>query len=126
MSIIAVDFDGTLCKECWPDIGAPNLPLVEWLKVRRVMGDKLILWTCRCGEMLEEAVAWCAGLGLAFDAINENLAENVEKYGNDCRKVFADLYLDDKSGYIGRISPFPIYVQPENHDWKAPCWTAKG
>ena len=25
--IIAVDFDGTLCSDCYPDIGKPNLPL---------------------------------------------------------------------------------------------------
>ena len=125
MSIIAVDFDGTLCKEHWPEIGAPNLRLIGWLKERRKAGDKLILWTCRCGEMLEKAVAWCSVWGLTFDAVNANLPENVAQYGNDCRKVYADIYLDDKAGYIGRISPFPIYVQPEKHDWKAPCWTAK-
>ena len=27
--IIAVDFDGTLCNDCYPDIGKPNLPLIE-------------------------------------------------------------------------------------------------
>lgn len=126
MSVIAVDFDGTLCKECWPDIGEPNMPLILWLKARRRAGDKVILWTCRCEAKLAAAVVWCGTFGLEFDAVNANLPDNVEKYGNDCRKVFADIYLDDKSGYIGRISPFPIYVQPENHDWKAPCWTARG
>ena len=30
--IIAVDFDGTLCSDCYPDIGKPNLPLIELLK----------------------------------------------------------------------------------------------
>lgn len=126
MSIIAVDFDGTLCKEEWPEIGAPNLRLIDWLKERRRAGDRLILWTCRCGAMLEKAVVWCGVWGLTFDAVNANLPENVKQYGNDCRKVYADIYLDDKAGYIGRISPFPIYVQPEGHDGKAPCWTARG
>lgn len=126
MSIIAVDFDGTLCKEHWPEIGAPNLRLIDWLKERRRAGDKLILWTCRSEAMLAAAIVWCGTFGLEFDAVNTNLPENVAQYGNDCRKVYADIYLDDKAGYIGRISPFPIYVQPENIDWKAPCWTAKG
>ena len=126
MSTIAVDFDGTLCKAEWPEIGAPNTRLIEWLKERQAAGDKVILWTCRCGEMLEKALVWCSVWGLTFDAVNENLAENVEKYGNDCRKVFADIYLDDKAGYIGRISPFPIYVRPEHEDMKVPCWTARG
>ena len=125
MSVIAVDFDGTLCKERWPKIGAPNLPLIRWLVERREAGDKVILWTCRCGDMLDKAVSWCAARGLFFDAINANLPENVEKYGNDCRKVFADIYLDDKAGYIGRISPFPIYVRPKDEYPELPCWTAR-
>lgn len=123
---IAVDFDGTLCKANWPRIGAENARLIEWLKNERAAGGKLILWTCRCGRMLDEALQWCAARGLEFDAVNANLPENVEKYGNDCRKVFADMYLDDKAGYIGRISPFPMYVRPRGADDAAECWTAKG
>ena len=125
MSIIAVDFDGTLCKEAWPNIGEANIALIEWLIARREMGDRVILWTCRAEKMLDEAVAWCLRRGLEFDAINENLPENIGKYGNDCRKVFADVYLDDKAGYIGRISPFPIYLRPESEDLDAPCWRAR-
>lgn len=125
MSIIAVDFDGTLCKEDWPDIGEPNTALIEWLIARQEMGDKVILWTCRVACMLDAAVMWCLRHGLRFDAINANLPENIEKYGNDCRKVFADVYLDDKAGYIGRISPFPIYLRPECEDLDAPCWRAR-
>lgn len=126
MSIIAVDFDGTLCKDRWPEIGEPNLALLHWLTARKKAGDKLILWTCRCGAMLERAIVWCGAFGLEFDAINANLPENVEKYGNDCRKVFADIYLDDKAGYIGRISPFPIYVRPQDEHMDEPCWTPRG
>lgn len=29
--IIAVDFDGTLCNDCYPQIGRPNLPLIYLL-----------------------------------------------------------------------------------------------
>lgn len=124
--IIAVDFDGTLCKEKWPDIGDPNTALIEWLISRQTMGDKLILWTCRVGDMLDHAVMWSLKHGLKFDAVNANLPENIEKYGNDCRKVFADIYLDDKAGYIGRISPFPIYLKPiDDHKDDMPCWKAR-
>lgn len=126
MSVIAVDFDGTLCQDSWPKIGRPNTALIEWLIEQQARGDKLILWTCRVGKMLDEAEKWCLRRGLIFNAINANLPENVEKYGNDCRKVFADVYLDDKAGYIGRISPFPIYVRPEREYQDVPCWTAKG
>lgn len=64
--IIAVDFDGTLCTNKWPDIGVPNLTLIEWLKQEALHGTRLILWTCRDGEMLEQAKAWCADHGLYF------------------------------------------------------------
>ena len=96
-NIIAVDFDGTLCDECFPRIGAPNLPLIYALLEQKRLGGKLILWTCRCGERLSEAVDWCASLGLTFDAVNENLPEIIDLYGSDSRKITADLYIDDKS-----------------------------
>ena len=43
--IIAVDFDGTLCFSSWPDVGEPNVPLIEQLKALKSSGNKLILWT---------------------------------------------------------------------------------
>lgn len=95
--IIAVDFDGTLCADEYPGIGAPNLPLIAYLKRLKAEGCQLILWTCRCGELLEEAVAWCTGCQLYFDAVNENVEETLEKYGTDSRKIFADVYIDDRS-----------------------------
>ena len=54
--IIAVDFDGTLCTDCFPKIGQPNTALIELLKGLRRQGRQIILWTCRCGNQLEEAV----------------------------------------------------------------------
>lgn len=94
---IAVDFDGCLCTNAWPGIGAPNTELIESLKRRRETGDKLILWTCREGALLDVALEWCRARGLAFDAANENLPEMVERYGGDCRKISADEYWDDKA-----------------------------
>ncbi|HAG68503.1 MAG TPA: hypothetical protein DCL38_00855 [Lachnospiraceae bacterium] len=95
--IIAVDFDGTLCLDCYPEIGAPNLRLIRILKELRLGGSRLILWTCRCGEPLRNALKWCEYHGLVFDAVNENLPEILEKYGTDSRKIFADVYIDDRS-----------------------------
>ena len=96
-SIYAVDFDGTLCESVYPGIGAPNTALINHLTKRRIQGNKVILWTCRCGQRLEEAVFWCREHGLEFDAVNENLPEMIEWYGNDCRKIAADVYIDDKA-----------------------------
>lgn len=95
--IIAVDFDGTLCRDCYPEIGEPNLKLIAILRRLKQQGCKLILWTCRCDEFLEEALNWCQQYQLVFDAVNENLQENIQKFKTDSRKVFADVYIDDKS-----------------------------
>lgn len=95
--IIAVDFDGTLCTDCFPDIGQPNIALIELLQGLKQQGRQIILWTCRCGKQLEEAVEWCRKRELEFDAVNENLPEIIEKYGSDGRKIYADVYIDDKS-----------------------------
>ncbi|MCR5356676.1 MAG: hypothetical protein K6E63_04650 [Lachnospiraceae bacterium] len=95
--IIAVDFDGTLCYSNWPDVGEPNVPLIESLKRLKNEGNKLILWTCRAGEALDLAVSWCHEQDLTFDAINDNLPEIVEKYGNNSRKITCDYYIDDRA-----------------------------
>lgn len=95
--IIAVDFDGTLCENNWPEIGEANDELLEYLRNRKKDGDKLILWTCRIDEMLQKAVEWCADKGLIFDAINENLPEIIENFGSDTRKIFANEYIDDRN-----------------------------
>lgn len=96
--IIAVDFDGTLCENKWPEIGEPNRGLIEFLIfAKKTYGTKLILWTCRSGDRLLEAVNWCMGYGLIFDAVNKNLPEIIEQFGEDTRKINADLYIDDKA-----------------------------
>lgn len=96
--IFAVDFDGFLVEDKWPEIGAPidrNIKLVKDLKEA---GHKIILWTCRRGQELAEAVqAMRLYNELTFDAVNENLPEMIQKYGGDSRKITADIYLDDRN-----------------------------
>lgn len=100
--VIAVDFDGTLCKQAWPEIGEENEILIEHLKEQQAAGARLILWTNREGDLLEEAVEWCKARGLTFDTVNANLPELIDLYKNDCRKINADIYIDDKA-----VNPVP-------------------
>lgn len=96
--IIAVDFDGVICTNGYfPDIGQPNMRVINALIAHRKKGTHLILWTCRTGEALVQAVNFCKNFGLEFDAVNENLHMMAEAFGEDCRKVYADYYLDDKA-----------------------------
>ena len=87
-TIIAVDFDGTLCINEYPRIGEPMETMIDFLKLAHSRHDpnscKIILWTCRTGDLLSEAV-------------NENLPEIVEKFGGDSRKIYADIYIDDRN-----------------------------
>lgn len=95
--IFAVDFDGVLCRGAWPEIGEPLKYNIELVIELRRRGNKIILWSCRTGHQLEQAVEWCRERGLEFDAVNENLLESVIAYGGDTRKIFADCYIDDKA-----------------------------
>ena len=98
LKVIAVDFDGTLCENKWPEIGEPNEEVIRYLQDQKLrVGVKIILWTCRAGKELDDALLWCYHHGLMVDAVNENLPEVIALYGNDSRKVSADLYIDDKS-----------------------------
>ena len=106
--IYAVDFDGTLCEEKWPGIGKPNTRLINFLKQEQKDGAKLILWTMREGPALDEAIEWCEGLGLIFDAINDNLIDRIEEYGHNSRKVYADYYIDDHNAPFDFATMFGI------------------
>ena len=103
---IAIDFDGTLCEDKFPEIGAPNGCLISLLVEYKKLNPNLryILWTCRDNNTderhLDQAVAWCKEHGLEFDAVNENIPEVKAMFNNDTRKVFANKYVDDKNTSI--------------------------
>ncbi len=96
-NIIAVDFDGTLCKNRYPDIGEPIQEVIDKLLEEQKNGAKLILWTCRCDQELTDAVEWCERHGIIFDAVNDHLPEMKETFGNNTRKIFAHQYWDDRA-----------------------------
>jgi len=97
VAIAAVDFDGTIVKDKYPELGEINESTVRYVKFLKETGYKLILWTCRHGKMLEDAVQFCSEIGINFDAVNANLPEIIDKYGNDSRKIYADIYIDDRA-----------------------------
>lgn len=95
--IIAVDFDGCLCSHAYPEVGKPYFDIIEKARGEQLRGAKLILWTCREGKELELAVQACKLWGLEFDAINDNIPELIDEWGNNSRKVEADEYWDDRA-----------------------------
>ena len=95
--IIAVDFDGTLCEAQWPGIGEPIWPMIRYIKARQEEGARLILWTCRCGDELQDAVNWARDHGIEFEAVNDNVPDMIDLFDNNSRKIFAHEYIDDKA-----------------------------
>lgn len=124
-TIYAVDFDGTLCENRFPDIGMPNTKLIEWLIQKKAEGDKLILWTNRMGQYLDNAVKWCADQGLEFDTVNKNLPEIMKRYEKILNgqpaspKITADIFIDDAACSTGL--PFGRPGCPLGGCWNASC-----
>lgn len=94
---IAIDFDGCLCKNEFPDIGAPNWPVILDALREQPAGAELILWTCREGKLLDDAVEACAEWGLHFDAINDSTEAWKAAFEDNPRKVGANEYWDDRA-----------------------------
>lgn len=93
--VIAVDFDGTISSDKWPNTGSPNMKLINRLIELQKDGTKIILNTMREGKRLKEAVNFCKQYGLKFDAVNDNLPFLKRMYKNNPRKIYADIYIDD-------------------------------
>ena len=118
--ILCVDFDGTIVQDAFPNIGEPrqgrfHRTFLEDLIYLQKKGHKIILWTCREGEHLEQAVAFCKERGLEFDAVNDDLEEVKQKYTDKleiwrasgrARKVFANYYIDDRAVGLGDLNFF--------------------
>ena len=94
---IAVDFDGTIVEHCYPAIGPEKPFAIDTLKYLSAKRHKLILWTVREGELLDEAVAYCKSRGLEFYAINKNYPEEKPTHEGYSRKLQADLFIDDRN-----------------------------
>ena len=103
MAIYAIDFDNTLAITRFPEIIAPNKKMVAFAKAVKAQGHQIILWTSRAGADLENAVEWCRLQGIVFDAVNEPLPEQIKRWGNDTRKIYADYYIDDKNMTIAQV-----------------------
>lgn len=94
---IAIDFDGTIVEDRFPDIG-PLLPAAkETMQRIKKEGGEITIWTCREGESLQAARSFLIKEQIPFDYLNRNHPALIQRFNNDCRKIGADLYIDDKA-----------------------------
>ena len=95
--IVAVDFDGTIVEHAYPIIGKERTNAIFYLKRLKFEFPEIqyILWTCREGKQLEDAVDWCKHKGVSFDAVNSNIVD----FGSTLAvsKIYADIYVDDRN-----------------------------
>ena len=96
--IIAVDFDGTIVENRYPEIGHERPFACETLKMLIQDHHRLVLWTCREGKLLDDAVQWCRERGVEFYAYNRDYPEeSTENNPHFTRKLKADLFIDDRN-----------------------------
>lgn len=96
--VFAVDFDGTLVENKYPDIGEPKMSVINKVKELQSKGHEFILWTCRENSDLVPVLEFLEKMDLHFKHINCNPQFRIEQFGGkDCRKVGADFYIDDKA-----------------------------
>lgn len=118
---IAVDFDGTIVENKFPDIGKPMLFGIETLHELQKRRHQLILWTFRAGHHLEEAVKYCEEQGITFYAVNHSYPEEVHEFERHplrySRKIDADIFIDDRNvgGFPGWSKIFRM-IHPEEGD----------
>ena len=96
--LIAVDFDGTIVEHRYPEIG-PEIPFaVQTLRMLIAERHKLILWSVREGELLDDAINWCRERGIEFYAVNRDYPEETLA-NNDhfSRKLKVDVFIDDRN-----------------------------
>ena len=109
---IALDFDGTVVTHAYPEVGE-DIGAVPVLKELVAQGDKLILWTMRSDNLLEEAVAWFHKHDIPLWAINEN---PTQQRWTSSPKLHADLLIDDSA--LGCPTCFLDGERRPSADWR--------
>lgn len=114
---IAIDFDGTIVEHRYPRIGKEIPFAIATLKQLQTERHLLVLWTVREGKLLDEAVDFCRKRGLEFYAVNANHPEEeVRNYmTSPCRKVVADLYIDDLN--VGKLPDWGAIYEMIHNRW---------
>ena len=96
--VIAVDFDGTIVENKYPEIGQERPFAIETLKMLIADRHRVVLWTCREGELLDQALEWCRERGVEFYAVNRDYPEETtDNNPHFSRKLKVDVFIDDRN-----------------------------
>lgn len=112
---IAVDFDGTIVEHRYPKIGEEIPFAIDTLKMLIQDHHKLILWSVREGELLDEAINWCRERGVEFYAVNRDYPEETsENNQHFSRKLKVDVWIDDRN--IGGLPDWGTIYRMISHN----------
>lgn len=97
--VIGIDFDGTIVEDNYPEIGKVKKGAMLTLKQLANRGHKIVIWTCRDYGVIADffTAQKIKGLLPINLYINENPSELRNRFGNDPRKIGADIFIDDKN-----------------------------
>lgn len=94
--ILSIDFDGTIVENAYPKVG--NLINKADYYINRLHEDcVIIINTCRSGEHEYHAERFLIDNKIKYDWFNHNDPNQLILYNRDCRKISADIYIDDKN-----------------------------
>lgn len=93
--IIAIDFDGTIVEDNYPNIGKLKDYADTVIRNLKDDGHFIIIWTCRTNKPLLEAVDFLHKHDIPFDAVNSHEPKNILSFGMGAVKVYADVYIDN-------------------------------
>jgi hypothetical protein len=93
---LAIDFDGTIVDDAYPGVGPAKIFAFETLLKLQSEGYRLILWTYRSGQALQDAVDFCKKNGLEF-YVNSSFEGEVFDSETHSRKIDADMFIDDRN-----------------------------
>lgn len=113
---LAIDFDGTIVTHEYPNIGEPVPNALSTLRRLRRNGHKLVLFTMRSGEELQEAVDYLKENGVGLYGVNVNPSQNE---WTDSPKAYGHIYIDDAAlgvplVYVDEDRPYVNWVVIES------------
>ena len=102
---VAIDFDGTIVENIFPEIGAIKQNVVDKMREWYEQGHTIIVWTCRTDQYAEEARKFLDDNEIPYHYFNENPTSPL---GDWCRKILADVYLDDRALNVDDLDSFNL------------------
>ena len=117
--IIAIDFDGTIVRHEYPEVGKL---LPDAAKTIRWLHDwaDIIIWTCRyTTEDIEQMKLFLSYENIPYDSINANMPSILFR---PIPKIYFDIGIDDRN-----IGGLPSWNEIRNILEKEKCkWTEEG